>query len=423
MVRPGVAAAGFLVFAWSAAARAEGPAPDQLLVAEVNGPGGARIGLLSLPRAGGPAASRLCFVSSDGRRLDAEVAATKERRTVRLISGNGSQLEVVQLWEFAPARQGIPTILLSGGERLLVTDPGPGGDVLQRNPAAVLEAVATWLSPRAPGLAALVREARALAEALSRPRVSPLTIPAGYAFNPAPLLGLEILAGPSAGELAGTELSVSVLPAKASGEVLARRPVWRRAARGAGPSRQLRARVVGGKEERLGELTGTREDAGAAIEATLGWGDEQSSSTLRLKLDGPGILRVKFDRTAQGRTGDVLSLETVAGGSGDLWLEPWIVETAKGHRRPLEIPSAPRAEAERAEQTFFDEVEAALRAAGLSEADGSRLLWRWYRLLDSERVRDFLPELSGLVDHLASMHAPPYGGGPQNAWAGAVRVE
>ena len=412
-----------LLMAAPVAARADQPAPPPLLVAEVKGPGDFPLGKITLPRAGGTAAARLCFVSNDGGRLDAEVTATRERRTIRLVAGNGSRLEVVQLPEFAATGQGIPTVLTADDTRLLVNDPGPGGSDLRRGRPAVSEAVALWVSAHAPGIAPLVAEAREIVGALAARPLPSLLIPRGYAFSAAPLLGLEILAGLPSGVLTGQELTVSVHPSKFSEELLARRPAWRDFTREGAPFRRVRARVVGGKDERLGEVSGTRENDGVTAVAVLGWDEGPRSETLRMKSDAAGVVRVTLERSTAKGSSQLVALETVPGGSGELWLQPWIVESAKGRRQGLEIPPSPKAETERFQQAFFDDAASALRAAGLSDVDGARLLWRWYRILDSETGRAFLSELADLADLLATMHAPPFGSGRESAWAGAVTVE
>ena len=413
-------AAALLAAAPAAARRDEGAPPSHLVVSVWKPEG--QVWKLSLPRAGGTDAARLCFVSGDGRRLDAEVDAGPRRRVVRLSSGNGAQLAVIQLWEFASAPPGILTVFASGGERLLVYDPGPDSRDPRHNRAAPAAAVSAWVEQRAPGMARIVADARELTESLAGRTFPGSAIPRGYAFSTAPLLGLEILTGPPTGVLLGESLSIEVLSADVSGELLSRRSAWRDPVREPVPPRSVRAEVVGGKGERLGLVSGTREDDGVTTVAVVAWDAASKSETLRVTSDFAGVVRATLERSDAKGSSQLIALETV-GGSGELWIQPWIVESAKGRRRPIAIPAGPEADAARGRQVFFDEAGAALRSAGLSDVDGERVLWRWYRILDSETGRAFLPELAGLADLLATMHAPPFGRGRESAWAGAVTVE
>ncbi len=399
----------------------EGAGPPDRLMAVVRGPGAVPLGTLSLPRAGGTAAARLCFVASDGARLDAEVESGPRRRTVRLAAGNGSQLMVVQLAELAPARQGIPTILLAGAERLMVTDAGPEAADLRRR-RAVAEAVGEFLRSRTPGIAPLLAEAREVATALASRTLASLSVPEGYAFSAAPLLGLEVLTGPPIHALAGEDLSVEVYPAEASAQILSRRPAWRAPKREAAEPRRWEARVTGGREEQLGSISCTREEDGVEATATVGWAGGGRSEKLLLTSDAVGVVRVVLESGETEGSPAVLALETAGDGPRDLWAQPWILESARGRRRPVAIPAGPEAEAERARQAFFDEAAAAFRNGKIPEEDGARILWRWYRILDSGSGRAFLPELSVLADLLASMHPPSFGERDEGAWLGAVEV-
>ncbi len=181
--------------------------------------------------------------------------------------------------------------------------------------------------------------------------------------------------------------------------------------------------MVGGRDEKLGNVTVTREENGIGTAAVLGWSHDGSGETLRLDVDGDGVARLSIEREAAGRSVAVLTIETVPGGGGDDWLVPWIVEDPKGQRIPTLVPSAPEAEVQRAKSRFLETATASIWKAGVSAEDAGRLLWRWYRLLDSERLRSLVPELSDLADLLGSMPPPSFGTGDESAWLGAVRVE
>jgi len=381
------------------------------------------VGRISISRAGGLSAERLFYISDDGKRLSAEVEAGPLRRVVRLAAGNGSQLEIVHLWQFRPVPPGVLTVFVANRERLLVNAAGPEGSEGRPGLALANPAVVSWVERRAPGIAALVAEARDLVSVLVDRTVSRLSVPNGYAFSAAPLLGLEILVGPPAGALLPEELSIEILSSSASQAVLARFQGWRHPTRSPMTSWRENGRIVGGKDEKLGGLAGSRDEEGVETAAVLVWDTGRRSETLRMSCDAAGVVRATIERGDRKGSPPLLALETVAGAPGTLGMQPWILESTTGRRSTVTIPSEPEGEAARARQAFLDETEAAFRAANLPPDEGARMLWRWYRILDSEKGRALLPELAGLADLLATMHAPPYGTGPESAWAGAVSIE
>ncbi len=417
-----LAAATFLLGA-ARTARSAGQPP--VLVVEVRA-GGLSLGLVSVPKSGAAEGSRFLFVSNEKRRLDAELISRSHRRVVRLTTGRGeAELTVVTLPEVAATGFGTPMILRSGGERFLVTDPGPGGGVLHLDRGASAAAAARWADEHAPGLLPLAAEARDIVAAL-RARPQPgLDLPPGYSVQAVPLDAdaIDFLTSSMRRPFDSRDVTVSALPAADAEWLLKTRPARREPRRQPSPAVTWNGRVVGGRDEKLGNVTATREENGVGTAVVLGWSHDAAGETLRLDVDGDGVARLSIERGAADRKSVVLTIETVPGGGGDSWLVPWIVEDPKGQRVSSLVPSAPEAEVQRAHSRFLDAATASVWRAGLSGEEAARLLWRWYRLLDSERLRSFVPELSELADLLGFMSPPSFGSGDESAWLGAVRVE
>ncbi len=239
-------------------------------------------------------------------------------------------------------------------------------------------------------------------------RVSPLDL-AGFLIGPPRLLDVRTLAA-------------EILPFTPAGEILASRPERRALPLRAPPPESWRGSVTGGKGEDLGDVSMDREESPGASDVVVAWGSGRLSEVLRMQLDEEGIVRLTLERTEKKKTAVLASIETVPAGSGDLWCAPWLVENGEGRRTPTLIPPEPAAEVQRARSRFLDALTAALRHGGLPGIEADRLVWRWYRLLDSEPFRNLTPELAGLADLLAYAPAPPFGEGDESAWRGTVEV-
>lgn len=381
---------------------------------------GLPLGLVSIPRSDLAERAPFVYISNERRRLDAERLPHPHRERIRLVAG-GRELRAVFLSEYAATGYGVPVLLLSDERSFAVTDPGPGRRDLKRPRGAAAAAAWDWAEAEAPGVLPLASEARDVLGALRARLPEGLVFPGNYTFRHSPLDSIGFVIGPVR-PLDVRGLSGDLLPFGPAAEVLASRPELRgRPLRAPAPA-SWRGSVSGGRGEALGELSVERDESPSESRVVVGWGSGALSEVLRMRLDDEGIVRLTLERTEKRKTAVLTAVETVPSGSGDFWCAPWLVENGDGRRTPTLIPPEPEAEVQRVRSLFFDVLTAALRHGGLPGIEADRLVWRWYRLLDSTPLRELVPELAGLADLLAYFPAPPFGEGEESAWTGAVEV-
>jgi len=376
---------------------------------------------LSVPRADLADRAPFVFISNDRRRLDVERLPHPHRDRIRLVA-DGRELRAVFLPEYAATGYGVPVLLFAEDRSFAVIDPGPGGRDLKRTRSAAAAAVWNWSEAEAQGVLSLASEARDVLAALRVQTLEGLVLPGNYALRPSPLDLAGFLIGPPR-LLDFRSLTTVLLPFAPAAEILAAGPGLRDLPLRAPPPDRWRGEVSGGKGEDLGTVSVERDETATESRVVAAWGHGDLSEVLRMRLDEEGIVRLTLERTAKGKATVLAAVETVPAGSGSLWCAPWLVEESNGRRTPTLIPPEPEAEVQRARSRFLDALAAALRRDGLPGIEADRLVWRWYRLLDSEPLRALVPELSGLPDLLAFTSAPPFGDGDESAWRGTVLVE
>ncbi|MFI5180733.1 MAG: hypothetical protein ACHQPI_05030 [Thermoanaerobaculia bacterium] len=382
--------------------------------------GGMPLGLFSIPRADLAERTPFVFISNERRRLDVERLPHPHRDRIRLV-GRGREIRAVFLPEYTATGYGVPVLLLSDERSFAVTDPGPGGRDLKRSRAAAAAAAWDWAEAEAPGVLPLASEARDVLGALRAGLPEGLVLPGNYTLRQSPLDLLGFLLGPvRLMDVRG--LSGDLLPSASAAEILDSRPESRDRPLRAPPPASWRGSVTGGRGEKLGDVSVERDESSGESRVVVAWGSGALSEVLRMRLDDEGIVRLTLERTEKRKTAVLAAVETVPAGSGSLWCAPYLVENGEGRRTPTLIPPEPVAETQRARNLFLDALTAALRRGGLSGIEADRLVWRWYRLLDSVPLRDLVPELSPLADVLSYFAAPPFGEGDESAWTGAVEV-
>ena len=343
------------------------------------------------------------------------------RDRIRLVA-DGRELRAVFLPEYAATGYGVPVLLFAEDRSFAVIDPGPDGRDLKRSRGAAAAAAWDWSETQVPGVLPLASEARDLLAALRVHTLEGLALPGNYVLRPSPLdLAGFLIGPPRIFDFRG--LRTALLPFAPAAEILAARPALRELPLRAPPPDRWRGEVSGGKGEDLGTVSVERDETASESRLVAAWGKGALSEVLRMSLDAEGVVRLTVERTAKGKTAVLAAVETVPTGGGSLWCAPWLVEDSAGRRTPTLIPPEPEADVQRARQRFLDALGAALRRDGLPGIQADRLVWRWYRLLDSEPLRALVPELSGLPDLLAFIAAPSFGERDESAWRGTVIVE
>ncbi len=360
------------------------------------------------------------FVSSSGRKVAMHFSRLAGR-SVALYDDGSSRLQLTFYNDFVnQPKVHTPLIFSAGDENLYLSLPTEPSLQEKALPGIQAEA-ARWVKLRAPGLFPVLREAYAWANDVLAVRPRPaflMDMTAGglwslyYVFERKISRNVKLELGDDA-ERDRLRPEPSEMPPQMAAP-RRERFAWKK-------------QIVGGRDEPLGILHGGTQgftrDVGLSAQALV-LNVKRSAEKLTIAEVGPaGEFRVGLQVQAGQDWRTAMVFEGIAGGGGDQWFAPFVVQDLKGKRQAFEIPPAGEIPRRHVRRSILEALLGVLKTSRVVETDeeAAQLLWRWARVLSLAEATDSIPSLSGLRDILAEL-PPPSMPESQNAWLGAVRL-
>lgn len=411
---------------------AKGPVASPAVVS-ITDAAGRGLGLLSIDRRASldPSLSRTVFESPSGRIL----VATRRRAqggitwTAFREAGAGETLVVWGRWDLGGDEARVPTIYIVGDSSVGWSWLRKGSNAEEKRARANL---ARWISVRSPSLANLLREA-VEASIVSQSAVANFEGSADLQRVVVPTVSLYSVFGRpqdrSTGQtavlrVAGRDATKRLLDALDASSV----PAF------AGPdtSKRWSGRVVGGREEKLGQLSlgwKALANPGAPLQAsiaTLDWAAGSRGERAHVMFFGPGGgYFVKLERKTGGDWTTVVTIDGFGDVEGEGWWAPYRIGDRflkEGVYDFVEIPPSGDRDIRQARSDLLDRIRGAMGRSGFSGADAEEMLFRWQRILNLDEVRDSLPQLGPLAGVLSETPMPVFRNEADEAWAGSVEL-
>lgn len=331
-------------------------------------------------------------------------------------------------WTFKDAGLHVPTVLslraFDEGKRYFFSRPPEGvpEDAVRKYFAVVRKSTSRWLRAEDPNFFALLQEAHQLHGYLWGTLGQTSNLPTDYEFVSGELAALtDLLDTPSLG-IEKPLLSARPLPASESEKLLSVRQTPEPPKVPDGKHIQGWAgRLVGGRDEKLGEVILESREPPFYQMIRIQWGGAVPEELI-LGRGEFGEIRMIFRRRKDKDFLTVLSLENIAGGSGDLWYDPYVVEDGLQIRVPFELPSSGDTARESGRRAILEATLSALYRSGCQEPCGSQLLWRWQRIIEASELKAYFPELEGILAILAKSPPPAFEKESEKAWLGSVTL-
>lgn len=410
---------------------ANGPVASPAVVS-VTDAAGRGLGLLSIDRlaSSDPNLARTVFESPSGRVLVA--TRRRDRKLAWTVFREARTGETLTVWvrrDLGDEKARVPTIYVIGDDSVGWSWPGKGGTADEKTDRAKL---ARWISGRSPSLANLLREA-VEASIVSQSAVANFEGSGGLQRVVVPMVSLYSVFGRpqdrSSGQTAvlrdaGRDATKRLLAALDASSV----PAF------AGPdtSKRWSGRVVGGREEKLGQLSLSWKalaKPGAPLQAsiaTLDWAAGSRGERAHVMFFGPGGgYFVKLERKTGGDWTTVVTIDGFGDVEGEGWWAPYRIGDRflkEGAYDFVEIPPSGDRDIRQARSDLLDRIRGAMGRSGFSGADAEEMLFRWQRILNLEQVEDSLPQLGPLAGVLSETPMPVFRNEADEAWAGSVEL-